>query len=1189
MDTAEVATGPSVDHFAPRTETSLDNHGTNPQHWLCEFHTQVRDHLEKLSQDRAALRQEMEEQQIFSSRLRWLGQQIESVAVQKEEAEKEEDVLLAARLRSALGAHKRDEAVTKACCAANHYTLSQFQQSQQDLIVFFFDHLKATLHSQAKKLSTTMYKRLSNPTQESELKKGSLYCPKQMHKAVAPDALLLARQLQEVTWAVTFLPLVAEELSTETDDRSKVQENNLLLLQHQVFQSEAALSQATEAWHMASARLEALVKKQKRIEIRLQQCRESKTAATARSDFQTAVSCLNHIADLGIEFQGIVGSVAEAQGALATADEAVRQQETQMQECVSEKENLAAHAGMERLSGWIRRLVQITKRCRLEVDLDSDSIQAVTLSVLLAEIRSLEEERQSLGGKFGGSDVPIAAPSVNHGAGNSETLEFAEACEVAQHSMEIDSSVVSALAGGDNKIDELKEIANEPLAASSSRGSDMAKICINDPDTVLPEKSRLCKPNWHPLQESRPNLAKSEESSSSSVPPMEQGAAVPMVAEFRELTQQSAAFEASMQGFLPEDCDKAGELHDIVTEKVAASASGVDIVTVPLLPEKPSERKLNLKQRRDSRPSPQALKDMSNGLWHSHRPKNSPHKTLRIGRKHLSEHSQYQSCVMLKRQSPVQFLTAKGPSHIARHHQSCDSAWGPRCSADVTEFQPESGIEADSYHVAPAVALPLSSRQPMLLSMPSDMGELSDLHCFVRQHIEVFAVTTDDVYRRKKPRGTLNHVGLRCVHCAKLPFKHQAENTVCFPSALSGIYRAVMRMISNHFSNCPGLPPADQRRFKSLQQNSCPRQEAIFSRFVSQYYSDMATGMGLVDSDYAGIRFSEPPILRAEGGSVPDGSASLPIFDLRQHRNQEQIPFVVHQHSQRLQQPMLLHQVAERAELGESHEPARDIRFFEAVTGSTVESKKENHQSGSGERKRRPSEEETGEESIVPVVTPPSLAFKPMLLSLPSDIVYLNDLHCFMRHQFEFFAATKDDAWEASPGRKQRVLMKQVGIRCVRCVSLPREDRAKRAVCYPLTVSAIYESVPLMMRKHFATCEGVPPAVRNQYRECQRSRRRGITDSIPTYYSDTAKKMGLVDDTVNGGIRYVEPSFSPSEGGSAADFSGALTFSENRLRFSSGSEATTAREASALSVVAAVTDGKQGGPPHKRPRAVASS
>ena len=77
------------------------------------------------------------------------------------------------------------------------------------------------------------------------------------------------------------------------------------------------------------------------------------------------------------------------------------------------------------------------------------------------------------------------------------------------------------------------------------------------------------------------------------------------------------------------------------------------------------------------------------------------------------------------------------------------------------------------------------------LCLPTDKDVLSPSMCCLRQQIQVFSATADDVQNRQRNheivKGT---VGLRCVHCLHLPYKDRARGAVMYPSSVRAVYQA---------------------------------------------------------------------------------------------------------------------------------------------------------------------------------------------------------------------------------------------------------------------------------------------------------------------------------------------------------------------------------------------------------------
>jgi hypothetical protein len=103
------------------------------------------------------------------------------------------------------------------------------------------------------------------------------------------------------------------------------------------------------------------------------------------------------------------------------------------------------------------------------------------------------------------------------------------------------------------------------------------------------------------------------------------------------------------------------------------------------------------------------------------------------------------------------------------------------------------------------------------------------------------------------------------------------------------------------------------------------------------------------------------------------------------------------------------------------------------------------------------------------------------LLAVAEDSSALNPLHCFVRRNVEVFIATKDDVAAPSPGRRTRVKIGRVGIRCIHCVRLPTKDRVKCAICYPPSISGIYHSVSNMKFDHFVNWKGLSPEAQLEF------------------------------------------------------------------------------------------------------------
>lgn len=133
------------------------------------------------------------------------------------------------------------------------------------------------------------------------------------------------------------------------------------------------------------------------------------------------------------------------------------------------------------------------------------------------------------------------------------------------------------------------------------------------------------------------------------------------------------------------------------------------------------------------------------------------------------------------------------------------------------------------------------------------------------------------------------------------------------------------------------------------------------------------------------------------------------------------------------------------------------------------------------------------------------------LFSTASDVDSLSDRQCYVRTHFvEIFIATTADVGARHSRGAQMLNLGQIGLRCAYCVKLKQRDRAERAICYPSSISRIYQTVADMQRFHFESCVAIPPKVLDAYRSLKTTRPRGV-GSPQSYWDKSARDIGLVD------------------------------------------------------------------------------
>jgi len=134
-----------------------------------------------------------------------------------------------------------------------------------------------------------------------------------------------------------------------------------------------------------------------------------------------------------------------------------------------------------------------------------------------------------------------------------------------------------------------------------------------------------------------------------------------------------------------------------------------------------------------------------------------------------------------------------------------------------------------------------------------------------------------------------------------------------------------------------------------------------------------------------------------------------------------------------------------------------------------------------------------------------------MPLAMPGDKDSLSDRQCYVRSHFvETFTADKEDVSARHSKGAQKLHAGQIGIRCKHCTNRAPKNRAERSVCYPSSISRIYQTVADMQRFHFEVCTAIPTEMKNLYRSLKTTRPRGM-GSPQSYWISSAKKLGLAD------------------------------------------------------------------------------
>jgi hypothetical protein len=148
-------------------------------------------------------------------------------------------------------------------------------------------------------------------------------------------------------------------------------------------------------------------------------------------------------------------------------------------------------------------------------------------------------------------------------------------------------------------------------------------------------------------------------------------------------------------------------------------------------------------------------------------------------------------------------------------------------------------------------------QQPIQMYLPQDEQSLSVYQCMVRKQIEVFQAQLDDVSTTAQGRVrpvVLGQVGLRCRHCALLPFKERRKGAVYYPTRLDGIYQAAQHISKAHLTEtCQHVPHDIRQELVRLCDNS---RSSIGGG--KKYWSNSIQMLGVFEDTAASLlRFSD--------------------------------------------------------------------------------------------------------------------------------------------------------------------------------------------------------------------------------------------------------------------------------------------------------------------------------------------
>jgi hypothetical protein len=140
-----------------------------------------------------------------------------------------------------------------------------------------------------------------------------------------------------------------------------------------------------------------------------------------------------------------------------------------------------------------------------------------------------------------------------------------------------------------------------------------------------------------------------------------------------------------------------------------------------------------------------------------------------------------------------------------------------------------------------------------LLYVEKDEGNLSHYQCLARKQMEVFEATSDDAGNNAQGRNRpilIGQIGIRCLHCAKLPPSERKTGSVYYPNRLEGIYQTAQKMTVGHLSKrCSMIPEEVRDRLLYLKDQKSSDGGG------KRYWANSVRSLGVVETPRDGLTF----------------------------------------------------------------------------------------------------------------------------------------------------------------------------------------------------------------------------------------------------------------------------------------------------------------------------------------------
>jgi hypothetical protein len=135
------------------------------------------------------------------------------------------------------------------------------------------------------------------------------------------------------------------------------------------------------------------------------------------------------------------------------------------------------------------------------------------------------------------------------------------------------------------------------------------------------------------------------------------------------------------------------------------------------------------------------------------------------------------------------------------------------------------------------------------------------------------------------------------------------------------------------------------------------------------------------------------------------------------------------------------------------------------------------------------------------------------VLAEETDNNYLSPYQCELRKNLEIFEADPEEVkGSTTPGRKGKVALGQVGLRCCHCARVDRSSRSKGAVNYSCTVEGVYQIAQNMAKAHLSDkCAHISLEAKKRLVELRANSIRSYFKNCKKHWGDSIRKRGIYE------------------------------------------------------------------------------